>query len=97
MPDDREAGFRSFLHQIHPVKLPGRVDFGEAGEVPEGLIVRVELVVDLGYVSFVGTEDGRKGAKLDPAQQEIFGAMILEKGTVYGSVAADVGVFEAVA
>ena len=77
--------------------LPGGVDLREAGEVPEGLLIRVDLVVDLGNVTLVGAEDGRKGAEFDPAQQELLGAMILEQGVVYGGVTADIRVLEAIA
>ena len=66
---DGEAGLRRLLYQIHPVGLPGGVDLREVGEVRESLCIRVDLVVDLGYVAFVGTEDCREGAELDPTQE----------------------------
>src|SRR5215203_4933149 len=53
MPDDREARLRGLLYQLHPVGLPGGVDLREAGEVKKGLVVRVDLVVDLGYCALV--------------------------------------------
>src|SRR5215211_980276 len=97
MPDDRKSLLRSLFYQFDPVGLPGGVDLREAGEVQEGIFVRVDLVVYLGYVAFVGAEHGRKGAEFYPAQEEFFGAMVLEHGIVYGGVAADVRMFEAVA
>src|SRR5215210_4777594 len=97
MPDDRKSLLRSLFHQFDPVGLPGGVDLREAGEVQEGIFVRVDLVVYLGYVAFVGAEHGRKGAEFYPAQEEFFGAMVLKHGIVYGGVAADVRMFEAVA
>src|SRR5215208_4245987 len=96
VPDDRESRFVRLLHQFDPVGFPGGVDLREAGEVREGFHVRVDLVVELGYVALVGAEDGREGAELDPAQEELFGAMKFEQGIVYGGVAADVRVFEAI-
>src|SRR5215211_4347364 len=86
MPDDRKSLLRSLFYQFDPVGLPGGVDLREAGEVQEGIFVRVDLVVYLGYVAFVGAEHGRKGAEFYPAQEEFFGAMVLEHGIVYGGV-----------
>src|SRR5918994_5555982 len=96
MPDDREPYLRRLLHQFHPVRFPGSVDSGEADEVLQGLLVRVKLIVDLGYVALVGTEHGREGAEFDPAQQQLSGAMVLEQGIIYGGAAADVRVLQAV-
>src|SRR5215210_2377366 len=75
--DDGETSLRSLLHQFDSVGLPGGVDLREAGEVQKGLLIRVDLVVDLGYVALVGAEDGRKGAEFDPAHEELFRAMVL--------------------
>ena len=62
----------------------------------QGFLVRVDLVVDLGNVALVGAEYARKGAELDPTQEELSGAMVLEQGIVYGRVASDIRMLEAV-
>jgi len=97
MPDDQEPLLGCLPHQLHPVRFPGSIDPGEADEVSERLLVRVELVVELGYVALVGTEHGRKGAEFDPTQQQLLGAMVPEQGIVYGDVATNVRVLQAVA
>src|ERR671911_2622178 len=62
----------------------------------QGFFVRVDLVVELGNVALVGAEYARKGAELDPTPEELPGAMVLEQGIVYGRVAPNIRVLEAV-
>ena len=85
MPDDGETGPGGLFDELRPVRLPGGVDLGETVEVPEGLLVGVDLVVYPRPVALAG------------AHEQLFGAMILQQEVVYGRVAADVRVLEGVA
>jgi hypothetical protein len=96
MADDGEAGLGGLAYQLPAVRLPGCVDPGEAAEMPEGLSVGVGLVVELGVVALVGAEHGGEGAELGPAYEQFFRTTVLEQRVVYGGVAADVRVLEAV-
>jgi hypothetical protein len=97
VPDDGEAVLGGFFDQLHPIRFPGCVDLGEVAEVSEGLVVGVDLVVHLGPVALVGAEYGSEGAELDPAHEQLFRTVVPEQGVIYGGVAADIRVVEAVA
>src|SRR5215212_3839919 len=97
VPDDGEAGLGGHFDELHPVRFPGRVDLREAGEMPEGLFVGVDLVVNLGSVALVGAEHYREGGEFRPAHEQLLCTMVLEKRAVYRGVAADIRVLKGVA